>query len=698
MTSAERSKLESIQVSEGGTIDFSGVTASSPLTATVSTNKTVNITHNTSGVTAGTYRSVTVNAYGHVTAGTNPTTLSGYGITDAKIASGVITLGSNTITPLTASSTLDATKLTGTASISTTGNAATATTASKADKLTTGRTISLTGSITGSTTFDGSNNVTITTKPTNEYSIPGGKGVRIQYPSSAPVLISCQKMNASGRLILIGGGYGAGGTIRNDFTELVSPSADRFTWSILDSDDIGTSIEIMNNNNGDATLYIYTISSCTITEITQLTTAAQNRVLLNSSNYNSYSPTLTGTGASGTWGINISGNATTASKANITTTTNAIAKYSDTQGTFANSNVYIDSDGNVVIGSTDSSGNVSGAGNFKIGAKNDNYGIMPYANNWNQIGSGSLYWYRGYINHYYGNASHVTNWDAGKNIGTAATASAAATRGSVYFYNTCAANGTQTKTLLDANASTSSNITITLPSSTGTLALTSSSITGNAATATKWASAQTVYVALGTASKTTSIQGGSSSAVTLGVDGVLGVANGGTGAASFTANSVIMSGSSTTGAFTTRAVTNNTSASAVTANTNLITANTLAYWTGSSNLTTCSKGTFGTAATYSATTSVTSGSGALVTSGGVSTALGSYVTLSTTQTISGTKTSSAATSFTNTTASTSKSTGAVKVSGGLGVAGQVSANTAMIGDAVSLVYDSSISALCFQFA
>lgn len=39
--------------------------------------------HATSGVAAGTYKSVTVNAYGHVTGGTNPTTLSGYGITDA---------------------------------------------------------------------------------------------------------------------------------------------------------------------------------------------------------------------------------------------------------------------------------------------------------------------------------------------------------------------------------------------------------------------------------------------------------------------------------------------------------------------------------------------------------------------------------------------------------------------------------------
>ena len=40
-------------------------------------------THPNSGVTAGTYRSVTVNVQGHVTDGTNPTTLSGYGITDA---------------------------------------------------------------------------------------------------------------------------------------------------------------------------------------------------------------------------------------------------------------------------------------------------------------------------------------------------------------------------------------------------------------------------------------------------------------------------------------------------------------------------------------------------------------------------------------------------------------------------------------
>ena len=51
-------------------------------------------------------------AWSKITSG-KPTTLSGYGITDAKIENGVITLGSNTITPLTSASTLNAAKLSG---------------------------------------------------------------------------------------------------------------------------------------------------------------------------------------------------------------------------------------------------------------------------------------------------------------------------------------------------------------------------------------------------------------------------------------------------------------------------------------------------------------------------------------------------------------------------------------------------------
>jgi phage-related tail fiber protein len=58
------------------------ITLSGDATGTGSTAITVTLAN--SGVTAGTYRSVTVNAKGLVTAGTNPTTIAGYGITDAQ--------------------------------------------------------------------------------------------------------------------------------------------------------------------------------------------------------------------------------------------------------------------------------------------------------------------------------------------------------------------------------------------------------------------------------------------------------------------------------------------------------------------------------------------------------------------------------------------------------------------------------------
>ena len=52
--------------------------------ATGSGSTSIAVTLPTTGVSQGTYKSVTVNTKGLVTAGSNPTTLSGYGITDAQ--------------------------------------------------------------------------------------------------------------------------------------------------------------------------------------------------------------------------------------------------------------------------------------------------------------------------------------------------------------------------------------------------------------------------------------------------------------------------------------------------------------------------------------------------------------------------------------------------------------------------------------
>ena len=76
------------------TTDSVSIKGSGATTVTTDSNGVITVsstdtkyTHPSSGVTAGTYKSVTVNAQGHVTAGTNPTTLSGYGITDAAAKS-----------------------------------------------------------------------------------------------------------------------------------------------------------------------------------------------------------------------------------------------------------------------------------------------------------------------------------------------------------------------------------------------------------------------------------------------------------------------------------------------------------------------------------------------------------------------------------------------------------------------------------
>lgn len=224
MTEKERSKLDSIKVSSGGTIDFSGVTASGALTAVVGDDKTVAITHNTSGVKAGTYKSVTVDTYGHVTAGTNPTTLSDYGITDALSSSTKYAL-SNSVG----------------------GNALKANLLANLGRLTDA-------------------NVTAT----------GSGGVATFKASSS---MTSHKPPKDGHIL-------------------------HFYWD--------------NTGNWDSQMCISADSSPTVYVrgmTGQANTYGDWKTLLDSTNYTSYTVKKDGTGASGTWGISITGNAATATKA-----------------------------------------------------------------------------------------------------------------------------------------------------------------------------------------------------------------------------------------------------------------------------------------------------------------------------------------------------------------------------------------------
>ena len=121
--------------SNGAWGSWSNVTVAAAVPSNAKFTDTV-YTHPNSGASAGTYKSVTVNAQGHVTGGTNPTTLSGYGITDAAAKSHTHNYA---------------------------GSASAGGAASSAEKLSASRTISLTGDITGSASTNLSGNVSIAT-------------------------------------------------------------------------------------------------------------------------------------------------------------------------------------------------------------------------------------------------------------------------------------------------------------------------------------------------------------------------------------------------------------------------------------------------------------------------------------------------------------------------------------------------------
>ena len=124
------------------------------------------------------------------------------------------------------------------------------------------------------------------------------------------------------------------------------------------------------------------------------------------------------------------------------------------------------------------------------------------------------------------------------------------------------------------------------------------SMPGQANTATKLSDAKTIGVNL--ASGTAANFDGSTN-ITPGVYGTLGVGNGGTGVNSFTAGEALIGNGA--GAIQTRAITHNTAVLPISVDTNLFTQRTLANWngayttSGTSNLTYCNQGKFGSIVT-----------------------------------------------------------------------------------------------------
>lgn len=91
-----------------------------------------------------------------------------------------------------------------------------------------------------------------------------------------------------------------------------------------------------------------------------------------------------------------------------------------------------------------------------------------------------------------------------------------------------------------------------------------------------------------------------------------------------------------------------------------------------------------------------SDNGSLITLGG-NTSISGTAKVSGATTLSSTLSVAGVATFSSTAVSSKRSEGAVKVVGGVGVGGQLSANTVMVGDEVTLQYDSGLKAMKFVF-
>ena len=198
--------------------------------------------------------------------------------------------------------TLDASKLKGTAPVSTTGNAATA------SKLATPRTLSLTGKAAGSTSFDGSANASINVTSVNA--------------DTATKLSTARKINITGDA---SGSATFDGSSDVSINTTVSQAAHAEKAKLLDGFDgfdngsWGTTIgEVINGfqESGGGSIQWRADNGKVYQKVDGTHWQREGTYeVIDTSTVNNYAPTKTGTGASGTWGINITGNAATADTA-----------------------------------------------------------------------------------------------------------------------------------------------------------------------------------------------------------------------------------------------------------------------------------------------------------------------------------------------------------------------------------------------
>lgn len=293
----------------------------------------------TSGVTAGTYKSVTVDKYGRVTEGTNPTTLAGYGITDAYTKTNVddllklyVTLaGTQTITgeknftgglnvngsPIVYDATNKYWKLEGdllvTGVVTMYANEGTYSPSTIMDAITTDNVnlkvvngvLTFVGETGGGVVdsvdwenIDGKPSWIGSVKPIYTFSEIGSKPTTLSGYGITDAKIS-------NGVITLGG---------NTITPLTQENGDarylKLTGGTIEGTlQIKRSASVIKYLDAEGESYGWLGFNAVDTPVMYTSTSSRSIKLLHAENYNTYVPKLDGTGAKGVWGIDISGEA-----------------------------------------------------------------------------------------------------------------------------------------------------------------------------------------------------------------------------------------------------------------------------------------------------------------------------------------------------------------------------------------------------
>ena len=250
----------------------------------------------------------------------------------AKVCSGNAATASKLASPRTISLTG---KAAGSTSFDGSGNASInvkSVNADTASKLSTARKINITGNATGAANFDGTGDISInTTVNESKHAVNADTAAHANDVTDAVIKYDVSRTDEK----FTAAASGVIGHLKNltGSTDLTSMNKLRSYIGSVFNETNWFDVLSIRHRNGAADgqnfgLLMY--SNLTNTDSIKYKKQpngngwTEERTLLDSSNYNNYAPTKTGSGASGTWGINITGNAATATTATTATKANSL--------------------------------------------------------------------------------------------------------------------------------------------------------------------------------------------------------------------------------------------------------------------------------------------------------------------------------------------------------------------------------------